>query len=329
MQTRKIIKKLTQSALVLLVIIFSLPAIAYLLLQSSRVQTFATSAAARLLSDKTGSEITVGRVNISFLYRVRLNDVLIEDIHGDTLIYSESLIAGIRSVNPFTPSISFGSIDLNRAFVNFVSDSTGTLNLTYFIEKLKGKSEKKGNGLDIVFSNIRLNDSRFCLIDSEPGIKEYGINFSNLRISELNADLRRFDISGDSVTFRINTMSFYESSGFRLSRMQCDFTQADTLLEFRDVQIETAGSDIQAGVISLSFDNYKMFKPDSLYERVIFNINFERSVLDIYDLAYFAPAFRDARQKFTITGAFSGPLNNIKGNDINWDSATALSFVQK
>ena len=316
MQTRKIIKKLVQLAVVLLIILLSIPAIAYLLLQSSRIQTYTATNIARVLSTRIGSEITVNSVNISFLYRIRLNDVLLKDIYGDTMIYSGNVIVGIRSTNPLTRSLSFGSIDINEAFVNFKIDSSDNLNLSYFIDRLR-RQEPTVNKWELSFNNIRVNDSRFYLRNRSSESKDFGINFGNLEISALNADISRFDVSPDSVTFHINSLNFNESSGFRLSNLECDFTQGDSLLKFKDIEILTARSLVKGDLVSMTFEDYRKFKPDYLFNDVSFDIRLQGSVLDLYDLAYFAPAFRDASQKFTISGLFEGPLNNIKGSEIS------------
>ncbi|MBN2480901.1 MAG: translocation/assembly module TamB [Bacteroidales bacterium] len=316
MLSRKIIKKIIQLTGVLLLIVFTLPAIAYLLLQSSRIQTYVASAITKTISKNFNTELTIGKVNISFLYRVRLNDVYLEDVYGDTLLYAQSIIAGIRNVNPLKSSVSLGSIDFNEALIRLYIDSTRTANIKYFVNQIR--SQKKSDGKwNIEFNNIRINHSRFYLYNYFHKNRDYGINFTDLKISEIDADIKQFNPSADSLSFYINALAFREISGFELENLTAGFSQSKTFLKFRDLKIETRTSVINADEIALTFDRWSKFKKDSLFGDVNFDIDLEGSSLNLADLGYYAPVFSNTYQSVSLTGRMTGPLNNIKGRNLN------------
>jgi hypothetical protein len=317
MRSRKIIKKLVQSAIILLLLLLALPATAYLLLQSSRIQTSVATRVMETVSENLGTRFTISRINISFLYRIRLDDVYLQDLSGDTIIYAESLTAGIRYLNPANKLVSIGSIDLEKALVAFAMDSAYNLNLNYFLNKLQGNGKGKKGGWTVQFNNLRLRDSRFSLKYFYYKAVEYGMNYSDIRVYDIDADIKKFNPSKDSLSFSIKMLRLKEQGGFILEKMTCKFSQGKTFMSFRDLEITTPHSDITGDEITMRFRNWKVFKADSFERFVRFRINLDRSPFNLKDIGYFTPAFKNTNQKVTFSGNVYGPLSNIRGRKLS------------
>jgi hypothetical protein len=325
MQSRKIIKKLVQITAMMLLLFFALPATAFLLLQSNRIQTNLADHVMHIISKNLDTKFTISKIDISFFYRIRLNDVYLQDLSGDTLLYVESLTAGIRYVNPIKEEISIGSVNFNKAIVKFALDSAGNLNLRYFINKLKGNGKGEG-GLKVKFSNLRMRDSRFSLRSVYSKPVEFGMNYTDMQISDIDADIKRFKPSKDSLSFFIKSLSMKEKSGFKIDDLTAEFSENKTFLSFRDLSIRTPYSEISGPEISLHFDNWGQFKADSLTKFVKIRADLIRSKFNLHDIGYFAPAFRNTNQLVSFTGKVNGPISNLKGKqlDIGFGSNTKL-----
>ncbi|HOW31502.1 MAG TPA: hypothetical protein PLP88_08040, partial [Bacteroidales bacterium] len=74
--------------------VFIMPLPAYLLLRLSPVQTFITAKVARSLSEKLGTEVTVGGVDISWFLNISIEDLKIRDRHHKTLIAAHNIKLG-------------------------------------------------------------------------------------------------------------------------------------------------------------------------------------------------------------------------------------------
>ena len=174
------------------------------------------------------TRFTIGKIDIAFLYRIRLNDVYLEDLSGDTLLYAESLTVGIRHINPLKQEISIGSINLNNALFRLAIDSARNLNLNYFIDKLRGNGKGKGDG-KLISTTSRMTDGRFALRSYYSTPVEYGINYSDMHISGINADIKRFNPSPDSLSFFIKSLQFTEKSGFGLENLTGEFSREQNI----------------------------------------------------------------------------------------------------
>lgn len=326
MISRKIIKKFIQITAILLLIILAVPAIAFLLLQNSKIQNQVTDKVIMSVSEKLGTRFSISSVDISFLYRVRLNDVYLEDLQGDTLIYVKRLTTGIKYINPATKTVSIGSINLDKAIVALAIDSASELNLNFIIEKLKGNGKGNKDGWEVQFHNIRLQDSRFSLKNYNSSPVDYGMNFSDIGVNHLDAELRRFNPSKDSLSFHLKSMRLMEKSGLIIRDMSCDFSQHRTFLSFRNISLKTNNSFIHGRDISLRFRDFDDFKGASFAEFVRFRLDLENTELDFSDVGYFAPVFKDAHQKFIISGLLTGPIGNINAKefDVRFGSGSRL-----
>jgi hypothetical protein len=316
MRSRKIIKKILQITALLLILMFAMPAAAFLLLQNTNIQTGVVNKVMQVVSRNLQTRFTIGKIDISFLYRVRLKDVYLEDLSGDTLLYARSITVGIRQVNPFHREVSIGSIDLDRAFIGLAIDSSKNLNIQYFIDKLMSGNSGKGGAWKVLFNNVRMRDGRFALKNYYSQPVDYGINFSDLRLSGINAFVKHFNPSPDSLSFDIKSFQFTEQSGFRLEKLNGKFSESKTFICLRELGLETPYSNVKADEISLRFRNFGQFKADSFARSVKLRLNLDQTRLDFYDLGFFARSLRNTRQVLTISGQIKGSVSNLKGKNL-------------
>ncbi|HLO58716.1 MAG TPA: translocation/assembly module TamB domain-containing protein [Bacteroidales bacterium] len=316
MASRKIIKKLAKITAILLLIVFALPASAFLLLQSNRIQNDIAAFIMNKVSAKFNTRCSIGKIDIAFFYRIRINDVYLEDITGDTLIYARSVTAGIRSINPVAKTFSIGSINVDRGKFYLAIDSAGDLNIKYFLDKLKGNGTKSKGGWTVELNNLRTRNSTFSLKNANYVPKDFGINYSDMQATGLNADVRRFSPSSDSLSFFVKSLSFKEKSGLTVENMSCLFSESKTFLSFRNLEIRTTESEIKGDEVSLRFASYSQMKGDSFPGSVKLRIRLDRSVFNLSDLSYVSPSFRNIKQQVTFSGRVSGTLNNLRGKDL-------------
>lgn len=315
MQSRKIIKKIVQSTVILLLVVFAIPASGFLLLQSSKVQTNAVNAVMEKVSEQLKTVFTVEKIDISFFYRVRLSGVYLQDLRGDTLIHAGTITAGIRYINPWRKEISLGSINLNNGYLALAIDSASNLNLAYFIDQLKGDGNKQ-DGWKVKFNNIRVRNTRFSLRNHYYQPVAYGMNFTDISVSDIRGDIKRFKPSPDSLSFVVSSLSLKEKSGIVIRNMSCDFSQFKTFMSFRNTTIETGRSRISGDEITMRFPNYKAFKSGAFGNSVVMNIQLNPSTIDMAEIGYFAPVFKSFHQRVSVSGSVIGRLNNIKGKKL-------------
>lgn len=288
----------------------------FIALQSRIVQTFAAKHVMDFLSENIQSEFSVGDINITFFNKIVINHLYIEDLSGDTLLNAGKLSVSITRPKLKQKILKIQRIELNNALISFYVDSTGTVNLKFLIDRLFKKERERDNKWDIEVRNIRINSSRFYLARSDPKIQQYGINFGDLKLFNLNADLKKFKPDGDTVNFIINHLSFKEGSGFDLSGFSSRTSICKNHLRFEDVRIQTPLSSFSGERINLFFSKYTDFRVENLYSAVKLDIHIDASSINLYDLSFFVPVLQDSYQSVSLSGEFSGTVDNLAGNHI-------------
>ncbi|MFO7657697.1 MAG: translocation/assembly module TamB domain-containing protein [Bacteroidales bacterium] len=301
----------------MLLCILALPLTAFIALQSDHVQTYMARHALNFMAENIDTKFTVGRIAITFFNRVEINNLYIEDLAGDTLLYSEKLTASIARPRFKQKILRFQRATLDHSFINLYIDSANNINIKLLLDKFI----KKGNGnkekWDFEINNIRINDSRFNLVNFDAQKKEYGINFGDLQLTGLNIDIRRFKPKGDTLNFIIRKLGFTEQSGFVLSDFNARTSICNNHMLFDELKFHTPFSSFDGNRVHLRYNHFNEFKITTLYSNVRLNVLAQNSSLNFYDLAFFAPFFRNSFQSVILSGEFDGTIDNISGKNVN------------
>lgn len=169
------------------------------------------------ISDKTGTEVQVERLFITFTGNIFLEGVYLEDIKGDTLVYSRELEASI----PLLPIIrgnglAINSVDWQGLRANIIrEDSIQGFNFQFLIDafaspdSLATPKDTTSSGMDIHLGSINLEDFDIVFNDRVAGIE------SRIEMERLLLELKQSDL--ENMRFHVNNA--------RLSNAVLDFTQ--------------------------------------------------------------------------------------------------------
>ena len=328
----KIIKKIAKLLAYLILILFMVPVMLSGILQMPKVQDFAVSKTLNLIGEELGTDLKFSSVRITTLNRIRFKDLFIADQTGDTLFYAVKAKAVMPAIfsflftsDPVTRPLK--KLEFEKSIVNFSIDSTNNLNFKFILDYLQShkKSDKKTGVIKI--DRIKLLDSRFALTLYNSPVDSIGIDFGNLRLNNLDCDVTNLVVKGDTLSFRIQPLSFAEESGFTIDNLTSSLELCKTYMHFTDLQMYTPNSVIHAKMINLDFSDYKDFSPQYLFDSIMFQMQFDESLIDFIDIGYFTDFFYNYSQKINLAGQLIGTLTNIKGKQLvlGWGSSSYLS----
>jgi hypothetical protein len=316
----KIIKKIGNVFIIIAAVLIMVPAITFLLLQTSRVQTCTVNKLTKVVTEKTGAPISIGKVSYTFFRRLVLEDVLFEDQNGDTLLAVKKLELGVRELKLSEGILRFGRADVYEPDFRLIQDTTGVMNLTRYLESLfKDKIRDTTKKTSISFPDIDVFDGAFSLIDMNDttGTLPGTVNLKKMRITSVNGKIRDLLIVPDSVSMVLRGIAFAESGGFMTRSLDMNTTVTDNGLFFRDIELLTDSSAISAEKILLLPED-KTAWADFIHG-VRMDFLFNSSVVDASDLAYFISPLRDLGAKFNLSGRISGTVAELKGRNIKID----------
>ena len=120
-----------------MLVLLTIPALSLLFLQNRQVQTLVTKYVAERLSEELMTSLTLSSINYSFFKRIHIQDLYLEDLHGDTLIYSELTEVRLKQIFSKRKGLEIKKITVENAWLNLVIDSSNVVNIKYFTDMLK------------------------------------------------------------------------------------------------------------------------------------------------------------------------------------------------
>jgi TamB, inner membrane protein subunit of TAM complex len=297
------------AALVLSVTLLSL------IVRIPAVQTFIVKKVTGYISGETKSTVSIGKVRFSFFNKLEFAEVLIKDQHNDTLLYAPEVVIGIRQLNRKNNSIRLGKVVVIKPVVGFITDSTGLMNLTWYlnlIQKPKASTPVKSSFLHI--NQVEISDGRFSLINKSVPPSKTPMDLNNIRLSGINVIIENLNARNDSTSFDIYNLGFKELSGFAVKRMSSNFFMYRQNIFLRDLNLRCDSSIISADHIGILADSTASFK--RFTEEVKFDISLRKSLINSNDLKYFLPFSKDINESVWLSGDVTGTISELKGRNL-------------
>ena len=313
----KDIKKLANILFRILAILVFLLVVLFLLIQVKSVQTYLAKRATTYLSDKLGTQVDIGRLEIDFFKTLVLTDVYIEDLHHDTLLYSKKLKVDIGNFDLENHTVHITSISLletKAALIKYLKDED--FNYQFIIDSFesKEKSTKKQVPWDVSVAEVKLVNSDFAYKNEHDTLITTGVNYFDLHTRAINGRFTNLQLDHDTILAGIDYLSAVEKSGFVLSRLSSSKVKINAVeMKASNLQIKTPTSDIAT---DLTF-NYKQYRDYyDFIDKVKMKARFNHAQVEMNDIAYFAPELKGMNQKLIISGKVNGKVNDLRGNDM-------------
>jgi hypothetical protein len=324
---RKIIKKFFRYLFITIAVFLTVVAISVLVLRTPVFQSYIVKQFSAFISKKVGTQISIGKVSYTYFNKLIVYDLLIMDQNNDTLLATQQLSLKIREFNPASNRYKFGKIDIYQPDFRMITDTTGMLNLRWYLDLLGGKKEKDTTQEVLVsIADINLYDGSYRLINRRDTTKQKEglIDFSNLEISAITGHVGDFNVCNDSVSFQVNKVAFNESSGISARDVNISATFKGEDLYFSNVKIVTDSSLIIAPSIYLLPNDSIGF--NDFINKVRINILLDRSSLSTADLSHFTAVFKGIKDSFYASGHFYGTIAELNGRkaEIEYGSETRL-----
>jgi len=298
----------------------------YSFFHSSSLQTATVSAVAVWLSNELKTEVSLGAIDLEPLSKLVLRDLMIRDLHGDTLLFVKEL-----KVSEIDYSIS-----RNKVFIDWLSLSKARINLIqypgeedmnfqfiadYFDSGKKSTAPSKPFMLSA--NRVIILDTDFSYDYRHDTTSFYGVDFNHIHTKKFNGVFSGLDIIDDSVKTKIELLSLYEKSGFSIYRLNGDFNISSHQMRLDNMILSTNHSYIRSDLKfkTASWDDYNDFE-----NKVVMDGRFSETRLEFNDISWFTSELRGINKSIVFTGHITGPVANMRGKnmDISFGELTRL-----
>ena len=163
----------------------------------------------------------IGSVSITPFNQLELNNVLVNDQQGDSLLTIGKLGAGISLKDLIADRrivVTYGEIiGLNGHVTR--PDKASPTNMQFIIDAFKPKEDKPSKPFDVQVNTVVVRQSQLSYDVLDQPRKPGQFDANHLSISNLRADLTLPHLKNDDFDIRVKRLSFDEASGLSLKRL--------------------------------------------------------------------------------------------------------------
>lgn len=279
------------------------------------VQTFLGKEVAEALADKFGTKVEVGKVNLGFFNRIIIDDVMMYDQQGDSLIYASRLSAKIDYMAATQGKISVSSAQIFGLRANLYRQTAKSpANFQFVLDSLASKDTTQHKPLDLHIGSLIIRRGAIAYNQRDVAPRSGVFSPQHIRVSELSSHILLNHVTDNSIDLLLKKLSFKDESGFKLQslhfKLQADRQKA-TLKEFRLLmpRSELLLDDLKA---TYRFEG-KRFIPESLR----FKGGIQQSKITFADVASLVPALRHFDDAVFVSSRFSGTAKSISVPSLN------------
>lgn len=311
---RRIVNILAKMVSAIVLALIFLPLLVALLFEIPAVKNFVAREATEIISRKLGTRISIDRVDIGLFYRVSLDGFYVEDFQRDTLLYAGRLDARIKSLGLFGGGLVFSRAELSDARFCLRETPDGEMNIKQVVDKLSKKDKARAEGkFRLEIERLETDGLDFCMERLEHRNPSYGVDFADMHLIDIRAELKNFTIDGPVIHTDIGRLAMRERSGFVVEDLAGCLCIANGCIDIREGHIRTAKSNIELPSLSLIGLDWALYK--NFVEEVDITAQVVNTTLSSDDIAYFSPKMKDWHLTLTDVNAdVSGPVADMSGS---------------
>jgi len=290
---------------------------AFLVIQIPPVQNYFVGDFLRTFTKVTGFTTSIDAFQMLWFDRLQLEGVSVYDTEGNQMIRAKQILVNFKLSNLLRRqhvNIDGVFVDSAHVFLTKINEDTARdLNINVFIAAINknyGGSSGGGKSPMINIGEAFINQSQFTLINQDQDSIKNGFNFNQFSLSVDEAQLESFVILGDTTEFQLRTLIAEDlQTKFKVNQLSTFFRMCQTSMEFLGIDLR-AGQTVISDTIIFTYKNARAL--NDFVSKVSVHANFNNTIIDPNDLAFFAPGVERIRKPVQISGLFNGRVENFK-----------------
>lgn len=265
------------------------------------IQTFVVHKVTSTISEKWGTEISIGDIRLTPSLKLAAHEVTIKDHHNQKMIYSGTVKGRLRKIEtkPFhlgLRDVSFDDLDI----VLRIYKGEDTINIAKWASVFK--TDKEHSGFKLTTNKVEITHGRFVLINDNKRVVystagQPDIDYAFFELADLNVKAKDFVLLNDDIGMDIKKLSFNQYGGFSLKKCSGDFHISGKDLTFNKLKLKTDQSDLDLD-LQFKYNEWKTYA--EFLDSVLITAKIRPSTLAMDDIAGFAPAIRGMNEIFQL-----------------------------
>ena len=168
-----------------------------LLLRIPSVQTYLSKKAINYIENWIGTEVSTSNIKVDIFNNIQLDDFLIRDEQGDTLIFTKQLAIDINEFALLNRKLDINDLAIQQAYLNIYPVNDSTFNYQFILDELIGETTKSTDteedetntkqSFQLLLDDILLQNTRVKFEDLGGGtIVDVNLNEANIEMETID-----------------------------------------------------------------------------------------------------------------------------------------------
>ena len=309
-------KKIIKTVLWLGVTLFVLFGLLVTVVQLPYVQTRILQRLSQVISEKTGFNTSIRRVNIKWFDTAVLDSIAIYDEEQCPMIIIDQLTVDFDIRSAWNNGdIFIDEAEVNHGSVHLLKDSaTNVLNITAFIDRIRELTRKKNKPPSERYplfniKEVYLRDVAFSYYDKSKEIITDRFDYHHFSLDSIYADVEDLRVIADTLEIDVKKLTAYEPvHDFKVHNFRGVYWFSDQAMAFQNFEMRLGESVLRDSVV-LHYDSKNSL--GYFNDSVTIEARIRDTKIHTRDLALFAPYLHRYQDVYTVSGNFSGQVTDF------------------
>ncbi len=304
-----------------------------ILTHTPSVQSFIGKKVAEAVGDKLGTRVKIGRVDIGFLNRLIIDNVIIYDKEQVDMLKAGRISAKFDIIDLSRGRITITSAQLFALQARLYKSAPGKQpNFQFVLDSLASKDTETKGTLDLAIKSLVIRNGH-VIYDEKYVARTQLFSPSHINIDKISTHIMLNKLSNDSLNIYTKKFSCVEQSGLAINDFTFSLVANRSHAALREFMLETPQSKIMIPELDLAYqcDDQGMIPSSLEYQGGL------SGTITPSDFAPLAAFLKDFSRPLSLRAALSGTSSSLKlksiaihqGNDVSLEARGELHDWKK
>ena len=290
----------------------------------------------QLIEEKLGTKVEVGRIDLGFLNRLIMDDVVIYDQQKKQMVNVARMTAKVDLAPLALGRFVISSAQIFGArFQLYRSDMDSPTNFQFVLDSLASKDTTSQTPLDLSINSFILRRSSVTYDQWDEVPTPSRFNPYHVHVAGISAHIILKALKDDSLNVNVKRLTCVEQSGLNINRLAFKLAAGNNSADLRDFSLQMPGTVLHIDSITAFYERQR------LKETFHYLGSISRTEASTTDFCWLFPALKDIDETVAMDTRFEGTFRNLniqqlklatKGNSLavegsgevsNWNGVTA------
>ncbi len=272
------------------------------------VQTFLGEKAAQAVAQQLGTKVDIERVDLGFLNRIIIDNVLVHDQHGKKMLHIGRLSARIDLL-PLTKGqlrISSAQLFGTHAWL-YKTDANTPANFQFVIDSLASSDTTTHTPLDLRIGSFIMRHSSISYNRHDCPIMHQQFDPNHLHAKDISAHIILKTLTDDSINVNVKRLAFSEErSRLSVDRLSFLLNAGTRRAKLEEFTLQLPHSSLCIDSLSATYDDQR------IKETLAYKGSIGKSSITLSELGCFISALKDRSETISLWANIEGTATSIQ-----------------